>query len=142
MNELLYPNLTVNQLLDIFNRILQLLKKYDLDNNGVIDMRDVELMKQRVKDGKASRQDLIDMLNFIDTMKDDPAFNTHEVGNMIYLYRGDPNTSNAVLVDKERWKFENKNLISQQSDKEPPILPPTDETSSDDSQASDSSDSN
>ena len=96
----------------------------------------------QVKDGDATRQELIDMLNFIDTMKDDPVFNTREVGNMIYLYRGDPNTSDAVLVDKERWKFENKDLISQQSDKEPPILPPTDETSSDDSQAPDSSDSN
>ena len=118
------------------------MKKFDLDGNGIIDMRDIELMKQRIKDGKASRQDLIDMMKFIDTMKDDPAFNTHEVGNMIYLYHGDPNTSDAVLVDKERWKFDNKDLMAQQSDKEPPVLPPTDETPSDDSQSQDSSDSN
>jgi len=142
LNALLYPGMTPEELLALYNRILELLKKFDLDGNGIIDMRDIELMKQRVKDGKASRQDLIDMMKFIDTMKDDPAFNTHEVGNMIYLYRGDPNTSDAVLVDKERWKFDNKDLIAQQSDKEPPVLPPTDETSSDDSQSQDSSDSN
>ena len=113
LNEMFYFGMSLQELLDIYNKLMELLKKYDLNGDGIIDMRDIELMKQRVRDGLNSRQDLIDMLNCIDTLKDDPAFNTREIGNMIYLHNIDPNDKDSVIIDVERWKFDNNDSLTK-----------------------------